>query len=48
VRKNAPYMPESHGNATDGYEVGTLNIGPSLDNLKIDHELFDYETTPIP
>jgi hypothetical protein len=35
-------MPESHGSPDVGYEVGTLNIGPALDNLKIEHELFDY------
>lgn len=38
----------SHGDPSVGYEVGTLNIGPALKNLKIEHELFNYEETPIP
>jgi len=48
VRKHAPYQHGSHGNSTVGYEVGTMNIGPALDNLKIRHELFDYYHTPKP
>ena len=37
-----------HGNSTEGYEVGTQNIGPALDNLKINHEIFNYKNYPKP
>lgn len=47
VRKQTPYAGGGHGDKTEGYEVLPGNINTTLNNLKLDHELFDT-TLPQP
>lgn len=47
VRKHTPYGG-GHGERELGYEILTTNIGQALENLKIDHEVWDTENQPKP
>jgi hypothetical protein len=41
VRKQTPYGGGGHGNPKDGYEVLPANIDTTLNNLKLNHSMFD-------